>query len=85
MREITIDGVNIVICNVDGVFHAMRGTCPHRMAPLAYGALHGHTVVCPWHAWEFDCRTGKLDFNADVRLETYDVNVEAGQIYVRVR
>ena len=32
--------------------------CPHRGAPLAHGALHHHTIVCPWHAWEFDCRTG---------------------------
>jgi nitrite reductase/ring-hydroxylating ferredoxin subunit len=59
MAEVSAAGRTYLLCNVDGELYAMDGTCPHRGAPLAHGALHEHTVVCPWHAWEFDCRTGE--------------------------
>ena len=61
MAQVRAFGQVYAICNVDGEIFAMEGICPHRGAPLAHGALHQHTIVCPWHAWEFDCRTGSGD------------------------
>jgi nitrite reductase/ring-hydroxylating ferredoxin subunit len=60
----------------------MDGICPHRDAPLAQGALHGRMVVCPWHAWEFDCTTGEHDYDPGVRLRCFNVKVEDGDIFV---
>ena len=62
-----------------GEFYAIEGVCPHRGAPLAYGALHEHTVVCPWHAWEFDCRTGEGDCG---NVPSVQVTVEKDRIYL---
>jgi len=73
-----------VICNVSGTLHAMDGRCPHAGGPLGQGALHGHTVVCPWHAWEFDCRNGGTDFNPRIQLKTFPVRVEGGDILIEV-
>lgn len=42
------------------------------------------TLVCPWHDWEYDVRTGEC-LSADFRLPTYPVHVEDGEIRVRVR
>ncbi|MBK5292036.1 MAG: Rieske (2Fe-2S) protein [Acidobacteriia bacterium] len=70
----------IAICNVGGQLHAIDGSCPHRNGPLAEGALHGSMVVCPWHAWEFDCTTGQNDRNPDIRQRQYAVKAEAGVI-----
>ena len=50
--------------------------------PLGEGALHGSTLVCPWHAWEFDCRTGANDFDPDVTVATFPVKIEAGEILI---
>lgn len=61
MAEVSAHGRTYVLCNVAGEIYALDGICPHRGAPLAHGALHDHTLVCPWHAWEFDCRTGEGD------------------------
>ena len=72
----------VAICNVRGVLHAMDGTCPHAGGPLGHGALHGNTLVCPWHAWEFDCRTGLSDVDDEIKQATYPVKVEAGAIFV---
>jgi nitrite reductase/ring-hydroxylating ferredoxin subunit len=84
MREVEHAGDRYVICNVEGELHAMDGICPHAAGPLAQGALHGHMVVCPWHAWEFDCRTGELDYNPLVRVDTFPVRVEDGEILIEL-
>ena len=84
MREVR-DGLRqAVVCNVDGVVHALDNVCPHRGGPLAQGALHGRMVVCPFHAWEFDCTTGECDFDPSIKVARLEVRVEAGEIFVEL-
>ncbi len=73
-----------VICNVEGNLHAMDGRCPHAGGPLAQGTLHGSTVVCPWHCWEFDCRSGETDFNPRFKLKTFPVKTDGDDILIEV-
>jgi nitrite reductase/ring-hydroxylating ferredoxin subunit len=83
MIEAAIGGHSYAICHtVDGRVYAIDGTCPHRGGPLAHGALHGGTVACPWHAWEFDCATGEHDYNPSIRLDTFAVRVDGDDILV---
>ena len=72
------------VCNVAGEFHVIDGVCPHAGGPLGEGALHENTLVCPWHAWEFDCRTGANDFDPDVMVTKFPVKIEGGEILVDV-
>lgn len=82
MIEVQVNGAPYAICSVGSTIHAVAGTCPHRGGPLAQGALHGHMIVCPWHAWEFDCRTGQNDFNSAIRLDRPPVVVHEDEIYL---
>lgn len=84
MVQAKIEDELYVICNVGGHLHAMDGRCPHAGGPLGEGALHGHTVVCPWHSWEFDCRTGETDFNTRFRLKTFTVKTEGDDILIDI-
>ena len=82
LRHIEIDNeLGVAICNVEGSVYAINGECPHSGAPLGHGALHGHTIVCPWHAWSFDCRTGGCDFNS-VQLDTFPVRIDDGYVWI---
>jgi len=84
MLEAISGARRIVVCNVAGALYALDGECPHRGGPLAHGALHGTTVVCPWHAWEFDCESGRNGYDPAIRLQTFDVAVNDGDIIVDV-
>lgn len=68
------------ICNVDGQVYALSGTCPHAGGPLGEGTLQGAVVVCPWHGFEFDCRTGENDMDPTMRVERFAVRVEGDNI-----
>jgi nitrite reductase (NADH) small subunit len=70
------------VANLDGQLFAIDGTCPHLGGPLGHGNLIGSHVVCPWHEWAFNCRTGALDFNPGFHLRTYPVRVDNGKILV---
>ena len=74
----------VAVCNVGGELHAMDGICPHSGGPLGYGALDGFLLACPFHAWEFDCRTGLSHVDEYLKQTTYAVKVEDGKIFVDV-
>jgi nitrite reductase/ring-hydroxylating ferredoxin subunit len=79
-----VNGVDYALCNVDGELHCLDGICPHAGGPLGEGTLEGTTLVCPWHEWAFDCRTGVNDFDEDIQLKKYAVSVVDGSILIDV-
>ncbi len=42
-------------------------------------------IVCPWHGFEFDIRTGRHPTNKNVRLKAVPMLVEGDDIVVRFR
>lgn len=84
MLEAILDEERYVVCNVDGTLHSISGFCPHSGGPLGQGALHGEVVVCPWHGWEFNCRTGENPGNANLRVTTYPVKMDGDDILIDI-
>jgi len=41
-------------------------------------------IVCPWHGYEFDIRTGRHQGNPQLRLRALDVRVAGGEVFVLV-
>lgn len=41
-------------------------------------------IICPWHGFEFNLRTGRHPGDPETRLHGYEVAVRDGGIYVRV-
>ena len=52
-------------------------------AGLRYSDEELH-IVCPWHGYEYDVRTGRNAGHPDLRLERVDVVVRDKGVYVRV-
>lgn len=40
----------------------------------------GEIVVCPWHEWEFDVRTGRALHDSRQRVKTYPVAAEGDDL-----
>ena len=81
MEAMVGDGT-YAICNADGKIHAVDGICPHSGGPLGQGALHGHILVCPWHAWEFDCRDNGMEDG--LTLAKFPVKIDGDAILIDV-
>jgi NAD(P)H-dependent nitrite reductase small subunit len=83
-REASVEGKPVALFNVDGQFYAISNTCLHRGGPLGQGFVEGDTVMCPWHAWTFNVRTGENVVNGEMKVARYEVKVEDGEVLVRV-
>ena len=42
----------------------------------------GEIIRCPWHLWEFEVATGRCLVDPSMRVKTYPVAIEAGQVVV---
>jgi nitrite reductase/ring-hydroxylating ferredoxin subunit len=82
--EVSVGDDLYAVCHVGGRVTAVGGTCLHRGGPLGQGVLHGNHLVCPWHAWEWDCQTGANVFNPSQKLATFAVEVQGDDILIEV-
>ena len=82
VKHILVRGKPVALCNVQGQFFAVNEICPHMGGPLSGGKLEGFILACPWHGWTFDVRTGQPDHPGGHSISTYEVKVEAGEIWV---
>ncbi len=41
-------------------------------------------IVCPWHGYEYNLKTGRHPGDKNVRLKPYEVKVSDGEVYVIV-
>ncbi len=72
----------LAIFNVDGEFFCTENTCPHQDGPLGDGRLEGDVIICPWHGWEFNVRTGKSLYSGSICVGHYPCRVENGEVLV---
>jgi nitrite reductase (NADH) small subunit len=77
-------GVGICLANVGGELSALDNWCPHRRGPLGQGWVEGGSVVCPWHSWTFNVKTGEAEFPVHERVAVFPVRVEGKDVLVDV-
>lgn len=100
-KIVVADGREIGLVRWGDDVYALRNICPHQFGPvckgyvmpLITGEADGNldadpdrpVVVCPWHGWEFDARTGRAAWGGSpYKLKIYDVKVEDGRVLVEV-
>ena len=74
----------ICVANVNGTITAMDNVCLHVGGPLGQGVIEGGKVVCPWHGWAYDPRTGQVGHNAAAKVAVYPVKVEGEDVMVEL-
>lgn len=83
--RVVVDGIEVLLCNVEGTLYAIEDVCTHDGAPLDQGQLEECRIVCPRHGAEFDVRTGEvLKLPAVMPLPTYSVRIEGDDVFVDV-
>jgi 3-phenylpropionate/trans-cinnamate dioxygenase ferredoxin component len=80
-----LDGVDVLLCQVEGQFYAVHAQCSHARQSLLSGRLRGCEIKCPLHGAKFDVRSGAcLAAPAQQPIATFPVTIEAGKVCVDV-
>jgi 3-phenylpropionate/trans-cinnamate dioxygenase ferredoxin subunit len=94
---VEVGGREIGVFKLDGEFYALLHRCPHLGGPLCNGEILGFFsadrpgeieydpdekyLICPWHGWEFDIRTGQSWWDpVRTRARRIPVAVEGGRM-----
>jgi nitrite reductase (NADH) small subunit len=84
VTEAEVDGVGVCLANVDGELSALDNVCPHRQGPLGQGWIEGNVVVCPWHSWAFDVKTGRATYPEKERVAVFPLRIEGENVLVDI-
>ena len=84
VREFVSGGRSLCVANVSGTIAVLDGTCPHEGGPLGEGTIEDGRVVCPWHSFAFDPRTGASSDDPDIRAQVFEATVENGELRVKL-
>lgn len=97
---VRVAGRTLGIFNINNEYYALHNLCPHNQAPVCLGdvsgtllpsqpgeyiaGMDGEILRCPWHGWEFNIKTGSSLFDPAVKVTTYPVIVENGDLVVEI-
>jgi nitrite reductase (NADH) small subunit len=99
---VEVEGRRIGVLRRDDTVYAFADHCPHHGAPMCYAQvvgtmlpsapnefrfdLDGLIIKCPWHAYEFDVRTGEaVGGIIRSRLMVYATTVTNGKVFVQLK
>jgi 3-phenylpropionate/trans-cinnamate dioxygenase ferredoxin subunit len=78
-----VNGVRLMIVNVNDRLFAVDRICSHATADLSTGFLSDSEVTCPLHLSRFSVTDGKvLSPPATEPLRTYGLKIEGSTVYV---
>jgi nitrite reductase (NADH) small subunit len=74
----------ICVANINGVYSAMDNICLHRGGPLGQGMIENGKVVCPWHGWAWDPKTGQAEQDSKAKIAVYPLKIENGDVLIEI-
>ncbi len=90
-RKFTIaEDTDIAVFRVGEKIFAVSNVCPHNQSQVMYDGYVDEDLylACPIHGWQFHLTTGEVPPECkglSAKLETYDVKIEDGEIWVEVK
>jgi sulfoxide reductase heme-binding subunit YedZ len=61
---------------------AVSNVCRHQAGPIGEGKVVDGCITCPWHGYQYLPGNGRSPAPFTERVETYDVRVVSGRVYV---
>ena len=82
--EFTVGEKTVCIANVQGEYSAMDNVCLHRGGPLGQGMVEDGKIVCPWHGWQYDPKSGEVTHNPSAKVAVYPLRIEGEDVLVEL-
>lgn len=84
VKAFQVEDHRVCIAHLEGGhYFAVQDRCPHHGVSLGdLGSLEEGEIVCGWHRWRFDPRTGACPISAAATLRCYPLKEEAGHLWI---
>jgi nitrite reductase/ring-hydroxylating ferredoxin subunit len=80
-----VNGQRICLVFVDDTFLAVQDACSHNGESLSKGHINYlGEIICPWHNYRFDLKSGKASDSSSPDLKTYPVKVNETGFFIGI-
>lgn len=73
----------LCVARLKGQIIVLDNTCPHSDGPLGQGMIEDGCVVCPYHGWAFNLKTGAATHDASEKVRIFESELRDGALMVR--
>ena len=77
-----IDKERIAVYKHENKLYAIHNVCKHQGGPLGEGKIIDGCITCPWHGYQYLPRNGKSPPPFNEKVNTYDVKVMEGKVWL---
>ena len=84
LKEVSVNGVELVLTNVKGRLYCFENRCPHEEVRLSLGCIKNEKIKCALHGYSFNLETGLSSEEDLERLKVYRVKREKTGIFVEI-
>jgi nitrite reductase/ring-hydroxylating ferredoxin subunit len=83
-KPFTIDGNHLAVFRHEDGFYACDNRCPHMGYPLSEGSVRDGVLICHWHHWEFDLKTGGCFLTNGDDVASFPIETRDGMLFVGI-
>ena len=73
-----VNSTNVLLLFHQNKYHLVKNKCPHQGIKLDGAKCEEGMIVCPWHHYAFDLKTGR---GGGLHLENYPIEFRENGIY----
>lgn len=84
VTKVKVNGRTLIFIKTAGSVYALLNECPHLGCAMHRGKLSGYLLTCPCHSWTFDIRSGEFTAAPEIKIPTFPIREEQGEILVDV-
>ena len=84
LKEVSVNGVELVLTNVEGRLYCFENRCPHEEVRLNLGYIKNNKIKCALHGYSFNLETGWSSEEDLERLKIYQVKREKAGIFIEI-
>ena len=84
LKEVSINGVELVLTNVKGRLYCFENRCPHEEVRLSLGCIKNEKIKCALHGYSFNLVTGWSSEKDLDRLKVYRIKEEKLGIFIEI-
>jgi len=82
LLKVKVNGKDICLVGYEGSIYAVGASCPHAGADLSDGWCREGKLICPFHRYSYNIKTGKGSPGQNDYIDSYPVKVRDDGIYV---
>ncbi len=83
-KEFLVGWNAVCVARLNDELCAINNECIHQGGPLSQGKIEEGKIVCPWHGWEFNLKTGQATYPTAAKAKVYQLKFEGDEVWIEM-